>query len=273
MNFDFVKNQAVESLDKVPADFQVLYTESEDGKFKLNTEDATVGSAVKAISGLAKALNASRAETKAAKERVVDLGPLSEYGDSVDTIVTKFNTTLAEARTKAGNTGKEEIDKAVNAAKTAMQTQFAKDLETHTTLNKTLKGQLYKVMVTGEAKAALADAGAVDPELVIPYLSQKVKVEEENGQFGVRVVDENGDVRFGGTGSQMTVKELVGEMKADPKYGPLFKSETPSGGGARPTDQRRVVPGGKKREDMTPNEKISLGLKKGQFTRGAVSEK
>jgi hypothetical protein len=126
-------------------------------------------------------------------------------------------------------------------------------------------------MVRAEAVTALAEAGVIDPELAIPFVEKRVKVEEKDGKFTVFVTDEAGDIRYSGTtGAPMSIKEFVGEIKADQKFSPLFKSEQRSGGGTPPGAPNRpaLKPTGK---DMSPTEKIAMGLSKGQFQRGRAA--
>jgi hypothetical protein len=256
--FDFAENQTVESLDKVPSDFRGLYVEGEGGKYTLNGDDATVGSAVKAIQGLNKALKASRAEVNDVKSRIPDLSPLGDYGDTPEAIAEAFNTKVEELTAAAKGKQAKDVDAAVKAAQEAMAKAHAKDLEKATVRNEALQAQLYTRMVSAEATEALAKAGALNPALVLPFIEKQVKVSEEDGQFTVRVLDDKGTERFSGsTGGHLTIGELVQEMKADEQYAPLFKSEAPRGGGQRTTHTTgQRIPQGEK----SAVQKIAAGL-------------
>jgi len=256
MEFDF--SPTVESIESVPQDFRGLYAE-QDGKHVLRTDDDAVKAAVSAITGLNRSLKAARGEVKTLKTNKVDLSPLSEYGDSPDTILERFNETLADA-TK-GNKTKEEFARQIEKVKGDLGSEYASKIEAANQRAEALQGQLHSILVTGEAKSALADAGAIDAELALPFLERQVKVAEEDGKFQVLVVDSAGDPRYSGvTGAPMSLKELVAEMKGQDKFGPLFKSGAGQGGGtpadgARRAPQRQVAEG-----DMTPKQKIAAGI-------------
>lgn len=266
MKFNFNENLTVDNLDKVPADFRGLYTETTDGKFKLNSEDATVGSAVKAIVGLNEALNASRAEARDLKGRVVDLTPLKEFGDDPSKILEGFNTKLEDAKKQAKGKQDETVEAQIKAAREALVKAHEGELTKRDARNKALQDQLYGLMVTADATTALSEAGAVNSKLVLPFIQQQVRVVEEDGSFSVRVVNDKGEDRFSGTtGSHMSIKELVAEMKGDEQYQPLFKSDAPAGGGAPATRRTGARPAGEK---LTSLQKIAVGIDKGQAGRG-----
>lgn len=235
MEFNFSQNTVVDNIDKVPADFQGLYRKDEaDGKFKLDSDHAGVKSAISAITGLSTAIGRARAELKAAKDRAVDLSALADYGATPEEIVAAFNAKIEEiSKGKKGVNVTEEVDKAVKAAKEALAQTHMGELKKHEERNGALRNQLYSLLVTNSATTALAEANALDPTLVLPFVREQVKVDEEDGKFRVYVVGETGDVRYSGTtGEPMSIKELVGEMKSTERFKPLFKSESHTGGGA-----------------------------------------
>ena len=252
MDFEFVP---VETIDAVPEQFRGIYTEGEGdnaGKFVVAENYQGVA---EAIGGFNKSNKALRDEVKAAKAGRVDLSPLAEYGDEPATIAEKIKEAL-----KAATNGKsEDVSKAVEAAKKAMAEGFSQKEIEHNTRNTALQTQLYGLMVKNEAMAAISEAKGV-PDLLLPFVENQVKVIEEAGVFKVQVVDAAGEIRYGATGSQMTIKELIAEMKSNEKYGRLFESELPPGGGMRPGGgfNRPTNPTGKK----SANEKIAIGLMK-----------
>jgi hypothetical protein len=266
MKFQFSENLKVDSLDKVPEDFRGLYVETDDG-YKLNSDDPGVGSAVKAIVGLNKALVASRAEAQDAKSKAVDLGPLKDYGETPEDIAEAFNNKLEEASKTAKGKNDETVEAKIKATREAMADAHGKEKDQMNKRIEALTGQLYSRMVSAEATAALAEAGAINPKLVLPFIEQQVDVAEEDGEFQVRVIDPvKKQERFSGTtGSHMTIKELVQEMKADEQYEPLFKSEAPAGGGGPTT--RRTAGRPDTREKMTSLQKISAGLDRNQASK------
>lgn len=264
MDFDFNENQQVDNLEKVPQDFRGLYVEGEDGKYKLDSENESVKSAVSAVTRLNQALRAARADAKAKGEKSVDLSPLEDFGKTPDEIRQAFDSRIEELRTELTKDGDAKVN--LDKIKQEMATAHAKDLEKREAREKALQDQLYGMLVKSEAVNAIAEAKG-DTELLMPFIVNQVKVVEEDGQFQAYVVDPQGDRRYSGvTGQPMTIKELVAEMKGNEKYGRLFESEQPPGGGTPPGGpSQRPAP---RTQQLSANEKISAGLAKQQYSNG-----
>jgi len=266
--FDFSKNQSLKALDNVPKDFHGLYVE-QDGEFKLNTADEKVKGAVAAILGLNSALNSERAKTSDLMGKLdkTDLTPLAEYGDTPEMIVAAFNTRLQEA-TKINQ--KDAVEKAVKDKQRELETLHKVEKEKLGTNLQQLTKQLYDRIVVADATSALAQAGAIAPELVLPHIAGQVKVEEKDGQLVALVMDDAKQPRFSGvTGKHMAISELVEEMKGTEKYKVFFKSDQKSGGGTPPQGGARK-PDAQRSNDqaLSGTDRIKLGLDKGQFQRG-----
>lgn len=251
MDFDF---SPVDSVDKVPEQFRSLYSQnpSDDGKFTIDPNFKPVADA---LLGFNKSNKQLRQELKT---KAVDLSPLAEFGDSPAAIAEAVKAAVESA----GANKNQDVNKAVEAAKAAMAQANAKELEKHTQRNQALQNQLYGLMVENSATAAVAELKGV-PELLMPFIKQQVKVQEEDGQFKVLVVDGQGETRYGATGSPMTIKELVAEMKGNERFGRLFESEQQGGGGMPPNGGRR--PPQQQGRELSANEKIAQGLNKGQY--------
>lgn len=257
MEFDFATNTSVPTLDKVPQDFRGLYKQDGD-KFVLDADNAAVKSAVSAITGLNNALKAARKE----KAPTVDLAPLSEFGADPVAIKTKFNQTISDLT--------EQI-KGVNIPKITegIANEWKGKVDAAQTEGKALEGQLYEELVTSRATTAIA-AEKGDVELLMPFVTKQVKTTRVNGKLAVQVVDGAGDVRFSGvTGQPMTVTELIKEMKGQERYGRLFNSESPRGGGSLPSTTSRgpLLPSGQHRDGAITTEsstsKIARALGQG----------
>lgn len=263
MEFNFNENQTVPS-DKfasaVPKDFQGLYAEK-DGSYALRTDDPAVGSAVSALTGLNKSLKIARAEAQGFKGKAVDLAVLSEYGETPEAIAEGIQAKIDEIKKDSKTKGGEDLERRVSKIKEDLQSSHNSEKEGLVKRIEALTGQLHGHLVTSTATAALAEAGAIDVDLVLPHLANQVKVSEEDGKFLVNVVDGAGDPRYSGvTGAPMTIKELVAEMKGNKKYEPLFKSEAHSGGGARPTARPGMRDSG---GEKTAKQKIAAGVARG----------
>jgi len=257
MEFDFSQFQTVDTLDKVPEDFRGLYKQQEGGGYKIAHDDPGVATALAVIPRLNSALKAARAEAKANKGSVVDLSPLSEYGEDVETIATTVTGKLEELQKqlKGGEEAKAEVDK----VKEALGKKHAGELKALEVRTKALQDQLYTIMVDNEALQEIGDQ-AVNPKLLLPFIRERVKPGEEEGKFVVRVVDDNGPRFSPTTGTHMTVKELVKEMRSSEEFGVLFKSDTPSGTGKTPGSSSKLVRAGQAATEKTSLDKIRSGF-------------
>lgn len=261
--FDF-KNNTTVSKEKfesvVPADFQPLYAEDGD-VMKLDSSEPWKAAAISALTGSSVALAKARTEiTELNKKKDVDLSPLSEYGDSVDTIASGISSAIEEATKAARKGDKSDVERQVAKIKEDLAKGHATELKAKDEVIGGLTGQLKTLLVDNAATKALAEAGAIDADLVLPHIHNHVKAEMgDDGKFSVTVVDAAGDPRYSSTtAAPMQIGELVGEMKAQDKYAPLFRSEKKSGSGTnqqRHTMQRQTQDG-----DKSSHDKIVAGL-------------
>jgi hypothetical protein len=253
--------QPVDSLEAVPAQFRPLYTsEAKDGKFAPLESHKGV---IEAITGLNTALKAERNN----KKKAVDLAPLAEFGDSVEAIHTTVTTKLKEMSEQVAQGGKVNVEK----IKAEIAQQYTGELTKAKTRGDALQKQLYKLLVENSATAAVMEHKGM-AELMLPFITSQVQVKEENGEFSVFVVDQTGDRRYSTvTGQPMTIKDLVAEMKGQPKYGPLFESAAPDGGGMTPGSGKTSPVKKVKTENLSPNERIAVGLRNRGRVHGAKS--
>jgi len=99
-----------------------------------------------------------------------------------------------------------------------------------------LRATLEKVTFDEAAMRTIAAQRGI-PELVLPALRSMTKVvEAEDGTISIKVVTDGGAVRPSATraGSDMTLEELVAEMRAHPSYSRAFE----------PTGARGIGTGG-----------------------------
>lgn len=268
MEFEFVDNQTVPS-DKfdtvVPEDFRGLYMEK-DGNYVLNSDGEGVGSAVRAITKLNKSLRSARAEAAGLKGKSADLSALAEYGTSPEDILEGIKAKIEEVKATHKTKTGEELERKVSKIKEDLSTTHRAEVDAHQKRIEALTNQLHNHLVISTATAALAEAGAIDVDLVLPHLQSQVTVTEEDGKFSVNVVDAAGDPRYSGTtGAPMTIKEAVLEMRAKEKFGPLFKSDSHSGGGRQPSQRPGVRAGN---APKTSREKIAHAVQTGQYQTG-----
>ena len=259
MIFNFGDNQQVSDITSVPEQFRSLYApvEGQEGVHKLKTDDPAIKGAVEAVLGLNTALLAARGDVKKAKEGNVDLSPLADYGTDVQSIQAK----IKELEEQATNAGKGDGTPPVDVEK--LKGEFAKahaaELTKKEQMLEGLNNQLHEVLVVNALTTAVAQEKG-NPDLLMPMLQSKVKAAiDDSGQMGVYVMDAAGDRRYSGvTGKEMTIQELVSEIKSDNKFAAAFQSEAPSGSGMQPNAGQK--PAGKKPDTMSANEKIAQGL-------------
>lgn len=256
MEFEFLKNPTVDSIDKVPEQFRGMYAEGEGG-FTLN--ESFKGTAT-AIDGLNKSLKAARRDADDAKKNRPDISGFAAVGqllglegdDALDaeTLRAAVERTIGESKD-----GKVNWDKMKKDLEKGFQTQLqGKDGELQS-MSKTLQ----KYLVTTAAVQAIAGHKGV-PDLLLPHIKDRTKVVKDGDDYVVRVVDESGDPRGNASGGFMTVEDLVKELKAHPTFGRAFESEAPNGTGVKP-GAGQTKPNQSKAE-LTPTQKIAAGLAK-----------
>jgi len=252
MDFEFAP---VDTIDKVPEQFRGIYAEAGDGKFAVNE---TFKGVAEAVTGLNRSLRAARAEAKA--RTPVDLSPLADFGTTPEEIKNGIDTKLTELQNELAKGGAAKLN--LDKVRSEMADAHSKDLAKRDAREQALQNQLYGLLVENAATTAVAEAKGV-PDLLLPFIKNQVKVIEEDGKFNVYVIDPAGDRRYSGiTGQPMSIKELVAEMKANEKFGRLFESEAPPGGGMRPGGGG--TPPRSSGAEMTSQEKIQAGLRKRQ---------
>jgi len=257
--FDFSTNQTVENLEGVPENFRVFYGETEEGGFRVKDEDA-VKAAVSTIIGLNGALRASRSEAKDAKGRIVDLSPLSGFGDNVEDINNAFAAQLEELQGKVKGGEKIKVDIEKMRQEVALQSKQA--IEDKETENGKLRAQLFNVLGRNEALTAMGDT-FINPDLIMPFAETQLQTVDRDGQLKVVVVDPEGIIRHSmTTGAEMTPAELVAEMAGQEKFSPLVKSKVATGSGHVPGTASNVQ-GRQVNVNLSPIDKIASGLRKG----------
>jgi hypothetical protein len=143
---------------------------------------------------------------------------------------TEYKTLKQQAEEAAQRRALEEGN--LESWKKQFTEQFAKEKEPLVAENKTLRSALERRLVDAEATAALAAAKG-SPKVLLPHIKSHVKVELEDGEYVVHVVDTKGNPRIGDAkGNPMTIAQLVDELRADPDFARNFEGTGSSGGGA-----------------------------------------
>lgn len=249
----------LDTLDAVPENVRVFYTQDAETKKWNLQETAEVKAAVSVIAGQGAVLKKVRLENDTLAKGKIDLSPLADFGEDPLAIKASIEERIKAAQGAASD----DIEKTAARIREEMNKGHSGELESRDQRLAGLQKQLFTLMGTGEAKKELLALGAADVDLAMPFVLERLKTIEEHGELDVRVVDADGEIKYGTTGRPMTVKELVTEMKGNSKYGLLFKSDTPQGGGTPPGAPSRTPPAPGKPE-LTSTQKIAEGLKKGQ---------
>ena len=237
---------SVENLEGVPEKYQPLYTKGDDDTY---TIDPDLGKKLD-VSGLTSALDKERKSSAMAQKTLKSFQKFGETPEEVETKFTELNEQLSK-----GKDGKVNFDKMkLDLEKTYSEKIKGKDDD----ISK-MKGTLNKYLIDSEASKILTQpeiAGSVG--LLLPHIQRQTKVIEENNQFHVRVIDQDGDARSNGNGGFMTIGELVNEMKESTDFKRAFDGTKHKGNGTPPGGGPKDVPGPK--GELSPTQKIAKGL-------------
>ena len=271
MDWDFIANGAVDVIDIVPEPFKGYYEEDNTaGKYVLK---ADIKPLAEAYTGANKKLGTITKQKKddnnkdAARRLVIDgiSAKLAEAGIEVgddvaklpDLIHEKFTELLGQV--KGGKEAKVNLE----AIKADFNKRLAAELAKKDSDLSVMKTSLEKYMVNSAAATALAEAGTVEKgsDLIMPIISRMVKVvQDESGEYGVRIVDADNNIRLNNQGNPMGVKDLVAELKL--AYPMAFKSEAKPGGGKPPGTGKQPIgqPMQRRETEKSSVDKISSGL-------------
>lgn len=227
----------VESLEGLPESLHEHYKE-QDGKLVLSVE--RVGGL--GLANADKLENALRQERKS-KEDALKITKMIPEGKTIEELL-EASTKLAEIgdlseletldeklaeRTK-------QLEEKFAGDKGRLETKFTTDLSARDKQIEALTGQLHGEIVRGAALKAIGDNDGVS-ELLLPVVMSSVKVErDESGKMVARVLDSDGQVRFSptaGSTKEMTISELVSEMRESDTYARAFNGTDAGGGGTQ----------------------------------------
>lgn len=268
ITFDFSKHKTgVEQAvyDAMPDDVKPYYEKGADGKYAVSAValplvDTLLGvvAGIRDERGKVTRLNGENATrrvlTDAFEAMAAELGLKVEDGKTVaDAIKTHVDAlTLA---TKNGSQIKIDLEK----VKADFKIELANALKTKDTELTGMRGSLEKHLVDAAATAALA-AEKGNTLLLMPHVKAQVKVvADAEGNYGVRVVDAQGNVRFGANAQEMGIADLVTEMKANKTFAGAFESTQAAGTGTKPGQvpaQMRVAGKG----ELSADDKMKVGL-------------
>lgn len=271
MEWDFVANGAVDALEIVPENYRNYYVEDKaNNRFIL---DDRVKPLAEAYTGVSKKLgefsksrqqdNAKDASRRHILKNITEV--LKEVGVETDEgkldevpnlLKTKFSE-FVEAQ-KNGGELKINLDKIKQDAEKRVVTEKENaDKRLHA-----MQGSLEKYMVKSDAASALAEEKVVanGVDLLMPQITSSTRIiQDDNGEYVVRVVDREGNARMNNKGDWMTVRDLVKEFKT--QFPMAFQSEAKQGSGKTPgSGNVSVAP--TRGVEKSAVEKIAAGLSK-----------
>lgn len=224
--FDF--EISFDNLEMIPEEYRGLYAENDD---KTAVELNGVLAKKLDVSGLTSALDKER---KANAAHTRNMKEWTNIGETPEVVTTKIKE--LEELSQKDKEGKVNWDKLRIDLEKGYKTQLdAKDEE-----GKKKDKSLARYLINAEATAAISELKG-SSTLLLPHVKDSVKVIEENGEYVVRVVDEQGDARGNKTGGFMNVRELVQEMKTDAQFLRAFDSDKKPGSGTTPGTPKTPV--------------------------------
>jgi hypothetical protein len=228
-------NSIIAKLEDVDENVRGFYRagtaeENTEGKFVLDVESKD-GFALENVDGLKSALSKERADHAAAKQSL-------RAFEGIDP--TKAKEALAKIEELGTLDPKKDVDRLVEEK---VQAQLEQVNERHTAektqLEKRVSGRdalLRQTLVHDAAlKAITAEKG--DPDLLLPHVLPKIQLDLDEGDDGTlkvktRVIGDDGNTRIGDSqGNNMTIDQLVGEMKKHEKFSRLFEGSGHAGSG------------------------------------------
>lgn len=234
-------------VDEVPEGLADHYTKRADGKFQLAV-DPVDGFALEDVSGLRRALedHKEKSRTLVEKLKVFD-------GLSADDVHEKL-AELDDLR-KVANAGGDDkaVEARIDAAAAAVRRGYQSKLKTAEARSAELLAEVDKLRRQRSVQDAITEAGGI-PELLSPHVLGRTKMVENDGKFGVCVIDDDGSVMRNSTGDALTPADFVAQLKQNPAFAPAFKASGASGTGKAPSQSSN---GGLKRSAMSAAEKMS----------------
>jgi len=246
----------IDTVDGLPDAVKEHYKQGDDGKYVLTVE-AVNGFSLEDVTGLKNALGKERSTRESlekAAAKFKDLDP------------DKAREALAKLAELSEIDPKKEADKLaqvkVDAIKAQLLESHSKDIKARDEALSTYRSQIEKLLVDSAATAALAEAkGSVD--LLLPHIRNAARVVEKDGVFAVEIVSPDGAPKVNAKGDNMSIKELVAEMRQSDVFGRAFEASGNSGTGKGPSNGTGGT-GQLKRSQMTLKQKADYVAEHGQ---------
>lgn len=253
----------IAKLEDAPENVRSLYRagtaqEDAEGKFVLDVEPVE-GFALENVEGLKSALASERSEHVQSKQKL-------KAFEGIDP--TKAKDAIAKVEELGTLDPKKDVDRLVDEKVQAQLTQVNERHQGETTkLTKRIESRdalLRRTLVEDAAiKAVTAEKG--DPDLLLPHVLPSIQLDleedEESGDIKpkIKVIDAKGNIRIGDSqGGNMTIDQLVGEMKKHEKFSRLFEGSGHTGTGDNPPRKPNGNGGAQKLSQMSRKDRASL---------------
>lgn len=217
----------VETLDDVPETVRDFYAES-DGKYVLQVEAAD-GFALENVTGLKATLGKEMSRRK-------ELEKIAKKFEGLDP--EKAREAIEKYEEFGNLDPRKEADKIAQAKVDQITKQLvekhAGEVRAREERAALLTRKIESLLIDSAATAALAEAGG-SVKLLLPHIRSRTRVVENDGEFSVEVLDENGIVQVDANGAPVKIAGLVAAMKGSEEFGPAFKASGHDGSGKQPS--------------------------------------
>lgn len=252
----------VDSIDGLDESVKPFYEEVAvpgplQGKFKLKVE-AVGGFNLEDVAGLKSALETKKTELTAATSALEAF-----KGLNAQDVRTKLDEL---ARLKKFNP-ETEADRLAEQKAASAVAELTRKHETEVSGFKSRESQLVseieRVLVEAEAISAITKHKG-EPKLLLGIVRPRVKVEEVDGKWVARVLNENGEQFYANRDGKLqegTIEDLVIHLKADETFGRAFEGDGRGGTGSnpnRPGGGGRTVTNPWKQESWNTTEQMRL---------------
>ncbi len=253
-DFKFPAN--VEDAASIPPEAKALYTKNAEGTWDL---DDVVKQSLDTTT-LSSTLSKER-KSRAQFEKLVEGFKALGLGDTPEEALASIKKYEESDDDEDTPGDKKEKKQNIKEMRAKLQAEFETTLnqsksESQTQLDN-MRKSLHKNLVEKEALAALAKHKG-STALLLPHVSSKIGLVEEDGEYHVRVLDADGAPVGDGRGGFKTVDAFVQEMKADAEYKVAFESSGKTGTGAKPGETNKRISTGS--ENRSSVDKINAGL-------------
>jgi len=212
----------VENLDGLSAELAKEYKKSDDGKYRLDVI-AVDGLELAEVSKLQSALSKERENNRQAKSQ------LEEFAD-IDP--TKAREALRKVSEMASWTPEQKVKEQIESIKAQLLDAHGKEKAKLETELKELNADLSEAKINSVALQELTEQGSVKKmnPLLLQYVKMNTRLRKVDGKNIVEVVGVDGNPRLSSDGSNMSIPQLVTEMK--PLFPNAFEGNGASGSGA-----------------------------------------